>query len=74
MRRALKDIAFGVVTLFLASILQPNSFIGQNVNTTPQGPFKIDAVTGVKNLLVKPELAYQPKRYNSTLRAKLNLK
>jgi TonB family protein len=68
-----KTIAFSIVLLFFASLLQAVSSLGQTANPLAQEPLKIDAVTGVNNLLVKPELTYPKEARQQHIDGKVEL-
>jgi TonB family protein len=68
----MKPIAFCIATLFFAVLLQAVSSPGQAVSPTA-GALKIDAVIGLKNLLVKPELAYPEEARQQHIEGKVEL-
>jgi len=69
----MKPIAFCIATLFFAVLLQAVSSPGQAVSPTAGAPLKIDAVVGIKNLLVKPELVYPEEARQQHIEGKVEL-
>jgi TonB family protein len=69
----MKPIAFCIATLFFAVLLQAVSSPGQAVSPTAGAPLKIDAVIGLKNLLVKPELAYPEEARQQHIESKVEV-
>jgi TonB family protein len=69
----MKLIAFCIATLFFAVLLQAVSSPGQAVSPTAGAPLKIDAVIGLQNLLVKPELAYPEEARQQHIEGKVEL-
>jgi TonB family protein len=69
----MKPIAFCIATLFFAVFLQAVSSHGQAVSPTAGAPLKIDAAIGLKNLLVKPELAYPEEARQQHIEGKVEL-
>jgi TonB family protein len=68
-----KPIAFPIVLLFFAGPVQAVSSLGQTANPLAQEPLKIDAVTGVNNLLVNPELTYPKEARQQHIDGKVEL-
>ena len=67
----MKALAFSIVTLVFAGLLQAASSPSQAVN--PRSPLKIDAVTGSIHLLSKPELAYPREALQQNIEGKVEL-
>jgi TonB family protein len=68
-----KPIALSVATLFFAGLLQAVSSPGQTVKPTSQEPLKINAVTGFRNMLNKPELTYPQEARERHVEGKVEL-
>jgi TonB family protein len=68
-----KPIVCSIVTLFLSGLLQAAPSPGQTVDPPAQEPLKINAVTGVRNLLHRPELAYPKEAREQHIEGKVEL-
>jgi TonB family protein len=68
-----KPVVLSIVTLFFAGLLQALLSSGQTVNPTAQEPLKIDAVSGVRNLLNKPDLTYPKDALQQHIEGKVEL-
>jgi TonB family protein len=67
-----KPIVFSAVMLFFAGLFQAELF-SQTVVPPAQEAIKIDAVTGVRNLLNKPELTYPKEAREQRIEGKVEL-
>jgi TonB family protein len=70
---AVKPIARCIVTLVYAGLLQGVPSPGQTVGPPAQAPLKIDVVTGVRNLVNKPELTYPKEAREQHIEGKVEL-
>jgi hypothetical protein len=66
-------IAFSLGALLFAGLLQASPPQGQTVNPPAREPLKIDGVTGVKNLLVTPDLVYPEDARQQQIEGKVEL-
>jgi TonB family protein len=68
-----KAIAFSIAPLYLAVLLHAVSSPSQSVNSLAQEPIRIEAATGVRNLLNRPELSYPKEAQQQHIEGKVEL-
>jgi len=70
---AVKPFAFSVAALLFAFFPQAVSSPGQTVTPMPKEPLKVDAASGVRNLLNKPALTYPKEALQQHIEGKVEL-